>query len=462
MGQWGAADSTRAAYAAEKRTMLVSPQHTAPRDQSLGPTTLVPAGALRVFILITGLFLLWGIPNNLNDVLIRQFMKSFTITRFQAGLVQSAFYLGYFLLALPAGLMMRRVGYKPGFLTGLLLFSTGCFLFWPAANSGRYGFFLAALFVVASGLAFLETAANPFIAQLGPTATSERRLTLAQAFNPIGSILGVLAGIRFIFSGVELTPAQVATMKAQGTYLPYLHHEIHRVVTPYLVLGALALVWAVMILFTRFPAFIHQREESAGAHGDWRALLQQKHFLFALLAQFMYVGAQVGSWSFFIQYSQEYGHVPERVAGLLLTGTLAAFGIGRFASASLMQRYAASRLMTICALTNIGLLLVALTVMGWPGVLAILLTSFFMSIMFPTIFALGLKDLGPNTNLGGSFLVMSIIGGAVMTPLMGRLAETHTAHAYLVPLCCYAVVAAFSVYATRQRRERQAMSTFEV
>lgn len=445
-----------------------TPSHKTGSPQERAATALLPPGVLHIFLLVTGLFFLWGIPNNLNDVLIRQFMKSFSITRFQAGLVQSAFYLGYFVLALPAGLLMRRRGYKFGFLTGLLLFATGCFLFLPAANSGRYSFFLAALFVVASGLAFLETAANPFIAQLGPSPSSERRLNLAQAANPIGSILGVLVGTRFIFSGVELSPAQRASMQAAGTYAAYLHQETLRVVAPYLVLGALALVWAVLIAFTRFPAFIHAREQSAhdaATHaGSWSTLLRQRHFLFALVTQFMYVGAQVGTWSYFIQYAQEYAHAPERTAGLLLTATLAAFGIGRFVSASLMQRIAPSRLMLGYAAANSVLLLIGILAPGRIGLGAVLLTSFFMSIMFPTIFALGLKDLGPNTNLGGSLLVMTIIGGAILTPLMGLVAEgTHsTALAYLLPLSGYLVVALFSVFMSRYVLSTTTQSTFEI
>lgn len=165
---------------------------------------LFPPGNALPFFLVTSLFFLWGIPNNLNDVLIRQFMKSFAFTRFQAGMIQSAFYMGYFLLAIPAGLMMRRLGYKAGFVSGLALFGTGAFLFWPAALAGRYSFFLAALFVIASGLSFLETASNPFIAQCGYPETSARRLNFSQAFNPLGSITGVLVGTIFIFSGVEL------------------------------------------------------------------------------------------------------------------------------------------------------------------------------------------------------------------------------------------------------------------
>src|SRR5438270_1828464 len=205
---------------------------------------LFPSGHLLPFVLVTVLFFLWGIPNNLNDVLIRQFMKSFAISRFEAGLVQFAFYLGYFVLAIPAAIIMRKLGYKAGFVIGLLLFGLGTFLFWPAAIVGRYGFFLFALFVIASGLSFLETASNPFIAQLGDPATSERRLNFSQAFNPLGSITGVLIGTTFIFSGVELTTAQTEAMEKAGTYAAYLKHETTRVTAPYLVLGCVVLLWA--------------------------------------------------------------------------------------------------------------------------------------------------------------------------------------------------------------------------
>ena len=201
-------------------------------------TAWLPPGVMRPFVLISGLFFLWGIPNNLNDVLIRQFMKSFEISRFQAGLVQSAFYLGYFLLALPAGLLMKRRGYKSGFHDWLVLVCVrDAFSSFLRQTLENMAFFLAALFVMASGLAFLETASNPFVAQLGPTASSEQRLNLAQAFNPLGCITGILVGTAFIFSGVELSHTQVAAMQAAGTYAAYLHRETMRVVAPYLAIG---------------------------------------------------------------------------------------------------------------------------------------------------------------------------------------------------------------------------------
>ena len=427
-------------------------RNDAPRADEHGDR-LFPVGHLLPFVLVTALFFLWGIPNNLNDVLIRQFMKSFAISRFQAGLVQSAFYMGYFLLAMPAALMMRRVGYKAGFVTGLCLYALGTFLFWPAALIGRYEFFLLALFVIASGLSFLETASNPFIAQLGDPESSERRLNFSQAFNPLGSITGVLIGTVFIFSGVELTPQEVAARKAQGIYEAYLRTETLRVVKPYLVIGVIALIWAVLILRTKFPSIQSEHENSGGDHGHFRDLFGYPHFLLAVLAQFLYVGAQVGTWSYFIQYVQEYAHQPEKVAGYFLTGTLAAFGVGRFASAYLMRFIAPNKLMAAYSAANIALVAVGVLRPGWAGLWCLFLTSFFMSLMFPTIFALGLKGLGPNTKIGGSLLVMAIVGGAVLTPLMGLISEKSgsIALAYSVPLFTYVYIALYSLLGSKQR-----------
>ena len=415
-------------------------------------TPLFPSGHLLPFVLITVLFFLWGIPNNLNDVLIRQFMKSFAISRFQAGLIQFAFYLGYFVLAMPAAILMRRLGYKAGFVIGLFLFGTGTFLFWPAAVVGNYGFFLIALFVIASGLSFLETASNPFIAQMGDPESSERRLNFSQAFNPLGSITGVLIGTVFIFSGVELNPAQVESMKAQHLYDAYLRSETLRVVRPYLALGAIAIFWALLIWRTKFPS-IQSEHEAAGDHGRFAELFRYPHFLMAVAAQFMYVGAQVGTWSYFIQYVQEFTHQPEKIAGYFLTGTLGAFLIGRFSSAYLMRFVAPHKLLGAYALVNVVLVGFAVTYPGWAGLWAVFLTSFFMSLMFPTIFALGLKGLGPNTKIGGSLIVMAIVGGALIPLLMGRIADIRhsIAPAYLVPLIAYVAVAVYAFIGARPK-----------
>jgi FHS family L-fucose permease-like MFS transporter len=382
---------------------------------------LFPSGNFLPFFLVTALFFLWGIPNNLNDVLIRHFMKSFAITRFQAGLIQSAFYMGYFLLAVPAAL------------------------------AGRYSFFLFALFVIASGLSFLETASNPFIAQCGDPETSERRLNFSQAFNPIGAISGVLIGTIFIFSGVELNPQQITALQATHQYDAYLQLETLRVVRPYIVLGLIAFAWAAFIGLTKFPVI--RGESGSGDRGRIMDLLRYRHFLLAVVAQFMYVGAQVGTWSYFIQYVQDYTHRPEKIAGYFLTGTLAAFGVGRFASSYLMKFIPPNLLMGIYSLVNVALVAVGVFFHGWTGLWAIFLTSFFMSLMFPTIFALGLKGLGANTKIGGSLLVMAIVGGAVFAPAMGLISETFRslALAYLVPLVAYLFIAYYAFLGSKVR-----------
>ena len=413
---------------------------------------IFPAGQITLFILITVLFFLWAIPNNLNDVLIRQFMKSFEITRFRAGLLQSAFYMGYFLLAMPAALLMRRLGYKFGFIAGLLLYGTGTILFWPAALVGQYWFFLMALFVIATGLSFLETASNPFIAQMGSPETSEQRLNFSQAFNPLGSITGVLIGKIFIFSGIELRPDEIAAKQAAGTYKAYLTFETMRVVKPYLILGAVVLVWAVLILLKKFPP-VHSEHEDGGDHGQIRDLLKHRHFMLAVLAQFSYVGAQVGTWSYLIQYVQDNMHLPEKSAANYLIISLVAFGIGRFASTALMRVVRPNLLMGLYAVINVLLVMVGVLHPSWIGVWAMVATSFFMSLMFPTIFALGIKELGPNTKIGGSMIIMAIIGGATLTPLMGLISDrTHSiAMAYMVPLAGYVVVALYAFFGSRAR-----------
>jgi MFS transporter, FHS family, L-fucose permease len=410
---------------------------------------LIPRQSLRAFVLVTGLFFLWGIPNNLNDVLIRQFMTSFELTRFKAGLVQSAFYAGYFLLAMPAAMLMRKYGYKRGLLTGLTLYCIGTFLFLPAADSRQYWLFLCALFVIASGLSFLETGANPLVAQMGDAESSVRRLNFSQAFNPLGSIAGVLIGTVFIFSGVELKPAQVAQMKLAHSYDAYLRHETLRAAPPYIVLGLVVILWAVFILRTPFPAVAEApAADAVEPKGSYGALLRYPHFLLAVVAQFCYIGAQVGTWSYFIQYVEDYTHLGEKMAGYLLTGTLAGFGVGRFASSAWMKRVSPGTLMGVFAVVNIGLVAVGMLFPGWLGMWAIFLTSFFMSLMFPTIFALGLRDLGEHTKPAASLLVMSIVGGALFTPFIGLVfqAAHSMAVAMIVPLLCYVAVALYAFW----------------
>lgn len=432
----------------------------------------IPRKGIFSFVLVTTLFLMWGIPNNMNDVLIKQFMKSFELNRFQAGLIQSAFYMGYFMIALPSGLIMKRYSYKVGLVIGLLLFAAGCFLFWPAAIVGRYGLFLFALFVIASGLTFLETGANIFIVELGEPATAERRLNFSQAFNPIGAVFGVLIGTIFILSGIENNAVKVNRMKVTGQYDAYLSQETMRVVTPYLVLAGFAVLWAVFITLTKFPK---TKDETTRQNADklprrTRDLIKYPHFYKGVLSQFFYCGAQTCTWSFFIQYVQDYTGQPEKIAGYFLTGTLAAFGLGRFSATYIMRYVVPAKLMGFYGCVNMVLVAIAIIFPGIIGVWAIFFTSFFMSLMYPTNFALSMRNLGGNAKIGGSILVMAIVGGAVFPPLMGFIAESTKSMAagMVIPLIAYGYITYYALKGSlikglvieRQQGEENAIHTY--
>jgi FHS family L-fucose permease-like MFS transporter len=404
--------------------------------------------AAYAFVLIVSLFFLWGVANNLNDILIKQFKKAFELSDLRAGLVQSAFYAGYFLLALPASLITRRFGYKAALLIGLGLYATGAFLFYPAAALRTYALFLGALFIIASGLAFLETAANPLITVLGPAEGAARRLNLAQSFNPLGSITGVLIGQHFIFSGVELTSPQLAGMAANAR-AAYYASQSAAVAGPYLFIGAVVLVWMLLIGMVSLPSAAGGGAGHPARGVQIRELLRNTNLLLAILAQFFYVGAQVGIWSYLIRYAQQtLPGTSERHAADFLTVALVIFMIGRFAGTALMRYLPPARLLAIFASVALALVTVALTIPGRVGTDALVATAFFMSIMFPTIFALGLRGLDDNDRkIASSFLVMAIIGGATLTVVMGAISDAAGIHrAMIVPIVCFAVVLGFASY----------------
>jgi FHS family L-fucose permease-like MFS transporter len=404
-----------------------------------------------LFSLVTVLFFLWGMSNNLTDILVQQFKKSFELSTFSAQLVSTANFTGYFCMAIPAALVMRRWGYKTGMVMGLCLFGCGMVLFWPAAVSGQYVPFLVALFAVGCGASVLETAANPFMAQFGPAETSERRLNFAQSFNPPGTILGVIIGGQFIFSGVELKAPEVAAMKQAGTYAGYLHAELMRVVPTYLALGSAVLLFALILSRMKFPAMTNSAEGEVEGEGSFRALLGYPQLWFAVIANVCNVGAQICMWSNLILYMKQYTPVSERTASWYLTATLVMLALGRFASTPLMKYVSPSKLLGVYGLANVLLMALAVLRPGMVGAYAIVAASFFLSIMFPTIFALGLKGLGPNTKLGGSFLVMAIVGGAVFPLLLGWIARStgSLAWGYIVPLVGFAGVGLYGFLAPR-------------
>ena len=412
-----------------------------------------PVGHLWPFVLVTVLFFLWGMSNNLTDILVQQFRKSFELSQFSAQLVQTANFFGYFCLAIPAALLMRRWGYKAGMVTGLIMFGTGMILFWPAASSRQYAPFLIALFTVGGGASILETAANPFIAQFGDPATSEQRLNFSQAFNPPGTITGVIIGTYFIFSGVEKTPAQVVAMKAAGTYHAYLHSELLRVVPTYLTFGAIVLVCALVLGLTKIPAITSEHEGAGEDHGSFAELARQPLIWIAVVANFCNVGAQISSWSTLIPYMKQYTAVSERTAAHYLTAVLVSMAIGRFVSTPLMRYIRPSLMLALYGICNAVLMLLAVLHPGIAGAWAVVASGFFLSVMYPTIFALGLKGLGRNTKLGGSLLVMAIVGGAIFPPIAGLIAK-HTgsmALGYLVPMVGFIGVAIYGFFQATRR-----------
>jgi FHS family L-fucose permease-like MFS transporter len=427
----------------------------APRQLGEKRHPVFPAGHMLLFSLVTVLFFLWGMSNNLTDILVQQFKKSFELSTFNAELVQTANFLGYFVMAMPAALLMRKWGYKAGMVTGLCLFGGGMVLFWPAAITGQYLPFLVALFTVGSGASFLETASNPFIAQFGDPATSEQRLNFSQSFNPPGTIVGVLIGARFISSGVEKTAPEIAQMRAAGTYKDYLHTEIMRVVPTYLAFGAVVLLCAFILSRMTFPSMHSEHEGEAGDHGSFRQLFQYPHLWFAVFANFCNVGAQISSWANLILYMKQYTAVTERHASYYLTGVLVALMLGRFISTPLMRYVSPSRMLGAYGVINVLLMAVTMSQPGLVGAWAVVASGFFLSIMFPTIFALGLKGLGPNTKLAGSLLVMAIVGGAIFPLVLGLIAQKtgSLALGYIVPLVGFAVVAIYGFLSSKWQPE---------
>ena len=320
-------------------------------------------------VLIVGLFLMWGIANSLNDVLVAQFRKAFRLGDFESGLVQSAFYVGYFVFAIPASVFMRRYGYRAAVILGLLLYGTGALLFYPAAEMVEYAYFLGALFVIASGLAFLETSANPLMTVMGPPEEADRRLNFAQSFNPLGAITGVVLGSHLIFSDVQLTPEHIVGLSQHELDALYAA-EARAVQLPYLALGLFVFFWAALVMLVRFPRVDEQDagSERTSVVGSFRALRSYPRFWFGVIAQFFYVGAQVGLWSYLIRYTQY--NLPgtlEREASGFLTASLILFMAGRFIGTALMRRYAASALMAIFAASGTALSIVAAVAGGYVG-----------------------------------------------------------------------------------------------
>ncbi len=391
-------------------------------------------------ILITCLFFLWGFAHNLDPILIPHLKKSFTLTTTQSTLVDSAVFIAYFFMALPAGYIMKKWGYKMGIITGLLLFSLGSFLFVPAANFQSYDYFLIALFVIACGLTILETAANPYVTALGDPDTSTQRLNLAQSFNGLAVALAPAIGARVILTKGH-SDAQLATMTEAARKVA-LATEAYSVKTPYTVLAIVLLVVAAIFYFIQLPDLRKNTNENTSS---LLKTFRHSHLSWAVAAQFFYVGAQVCVFSLFILYATKSANINElEAADYLGIGGLA-FLIGRFAGTAFMNKIAPSKLLTIYAMVSAILCGIAIKGNGVVTIYALIGICFFMSIMFPTIFSLGIKDLGPDTEMASSLIVMSIVGGAILPRMFGLISDAtgNIQLGYAVPLVCFLVVAYF-------------------
>jgi FHS family L-fucose permease-like MFS transporter len=376
------------------------------------------------FYLVSSLFLLWGFCNGMIDVMDKHFQNELNLSLSQSAWVQFAHYLGYFLMALPAGSLAQKFGYKGGIIIGLLLVSVGGFWFLAATQIETFWAFLLGVCVIASGLAILETVANPYVAVLGDAKYSAARINLAQSFNGIGWILGPIAGSMYFYNANA----------AQTLYIPYVGVAIG------------VLVIAGIFLISDVPDVVPQDEYAAtGAAGDdSRSLWSRPHFVMAVAAQFLYVAAQAGIFSFFINYmtSQVPVVISDQKAAQLASFAFVCFLAGRFAGSFLLRKIPAHRMLALYGALNVLMAFVVFLKLGWLSVACVFLSYFFMSIMFPTIFALGIHGLGTRTKRAASYLVMAIIGGAILPKLMGYVAdESDISRAFIVPMVCFAFVA---------------------
>lgn len=400
---------------------------------------VIPREYVRAFILVTSLFFMWAIAHNMNDILIRQFQKALELSRGQASFIQVSFYLAYAFAAIPAGYAMKKLGFKRAILTGLLLYALGAALFYPAAEVGSFSFFLVALFIIATGIVFLETSGSGYITLVGDPATAARRINFAQSFNGLGGFIAPVIGGVFIFSGIEHSADAIAALSPQALQ-EYRALEARQVQLPYLSLAGILLFVALLVALTRFPTAV--TNANSANKPSLAGVFAHKSFVWAIVAQFFYVGAQIGVWSYFIDFTKELTPLtPEKTAAFYLSASLLSFMVGRFIGTFLMKYIAPRKLLGIYALINIGLVCVALMTNGMTAVIALGATSFFMSIMFPTIYALGLEHLGDKAEMGSSLIIMTIISGAIIPPMMGYLSDSYSVQwAYVVPLACYFMV----------------------
>ena len=422
-----------------------------PEDARSEP--LIGQGMLLLFVALVLCFTAWGIAADLTTPMVAGFKRIFDMSTFQASLVQLAYFGAYFLLALPAAFLNRRFGYKVGILTGLALAALGAFAFYPASKIMTYEAFLVALFAIAAGCSILETSANPYVLSLGPERTATRRLNLAQAFNPVGTNIGVLVASTMILPKLadpvdvgSLSPAELHTIRAG---------ELGAVMGPYLGLGFLLILIAVAIASQKAPPIVEEFPDAedgdeAGTGPIARTLWRNKRYRYGVIAQFFNVAAQVCVWTYLIQYVGEALGGSLEKGGFYLQISLLVFLVSRFVMTWVIGRVRATKVLAVLAFLAVGLCVFAMTSPNMAGVLALVAVSFCLSLMFPTIYGVALKGLGPATKFGAAGLVMAIVGGAIMPLGQGALVDsTSPAFSFVVPAGCFVVVGLYALYDLR-------------
>jgi MFS transporter, FHS family, L-fucose permease len=374
---------------------------------------LVSPGFFVPFVLISSLFFLWGVAHGMLDTLNKHFQEMLHMSKAQSGMIQFSVYTAYFMMALPAGFFMKRFGYKKGIIMGLILFAGGAFLIAGTTSFESFWIFLVCLFIMGCGLATLETAANPYTTKLGPKESAERRINFSQSFNGLAWVVGPLVGL-FIYGNTSTVEGE----------------KLSSMILPYSIIGGIVLLVAIMFMLTRLPEIKEEEEtaESAADEFTSRPLIKQRHFVMGVIAQFCYVAAQTGVFSYLINFVTDVDQEPHfdvSKGPYFLSIGFALFMIGRMSGSFMMRYVKPTRLLSIYALVCALLLPVVSIGAGWISLIALYGVFFFMSVMFPTIFALGIKDLGPKTKKAASFLVMSIVGGALFPPVMGLIADKY-------------------------------------
>ena len=415
--------------------------------------SVIPKGAILPFILLASCFMWWAIANNLTDPLVKVFKQTFEMSTFQASFIQFAFYFGYFCMALPGAMIARKYTYKTGVLVGLGIYAVGCFLLFPAMRMESFFFFCVSYYVLACGLGVLETNANPYVMVLGSEESATRRLNFAQAFNPIGAIVGIMLCRKLIMAKLPKGDSGELCITPENA-----SESLNTVIFPYLVVASILVVVWILILKTKMPK---ASEEDKHLHffSTMSRLLKNKNYSFSVIAQFCYVGTQISVWTYTNFYIPEAIGVTQEVALAWHTGALVLFAGMRWVFTGLMRFFKASSLLAFAAIMAVVATLCVIYVGGMVGVIALVCVSGFMSLMFPTIFGLGCANLGEDTKLASSGQIMAIVGGAVITPMQGAMVDKWGINAsYWLPLICFGVIGLYGLTSRKGEKELVAES----